>query len=156
MAKKLLILNIFFKNSDKFRRRTSLHMQFIIKLMLTLPLLIAFIILQNTAKATDLSKTVCTITINSSEEQETFKKYLKPQGFKFVELIPSNDEVDSKVNWFAKACKRVKENGIHCDALVVSGHFGGIFFDSNRINPSLSLEDMEAQSCSSSYEVVVS
>lgn len=123
--------------------------------MLTLPLLIAFIILQNTAKATDLSKTVCTITINSSEEQETFKKYLKPQGFKFVELIPSNDEVDSKVNWFAKACKRVKENGIHCDALVVSGHFGGIFFDSNRINPSLSLEDMEAQSCSASCEGVL-
>ena len=102
--------------------------------------------------------TICTITINSSDEREEFRRNLEPQGFKIHELIEDSpraenkEEVDSK-DWFESACKKISEEGAHCDALVISGHFGGTFFGSS--GKSLSLEQLEKASCSNSCDAVL-
>ena len=102
--------------------------------------------------------TICTITINSSEEREEFRKNLEPQGFQIRELIEDSprsenkEELDSK-DWFVTACKKLSEEGTHCDALVISGHFGGTFF--GKSGKSLSLEQLEKASCSNSCNAVL-
>lgn len=60
------------------------------------------------------------MTFNSSDEKIVFNQQLAPLGYKLVELVPQNKDPQ----WFSKACASVKS----CDILVVSGHFGGIFF----------------------------
>lgn len=72
---------------------------------------------------------VCSITINSADEIQTFKKFLPKQNFDFIELLPSqiNEAQDHSSHWFDEACKKQPR----CDILVVSGHFGGIFFGSS-------------------------
>ena len=81
--------------------------------------------------------TVCTVTINSSEEKEVFKSYLG-DNFNFIELTQfatgGND-------WFMKAC----QSGVECDILVVSGHFGGSFFGSSSYR--LSLSELQSRAC---------
>ncbi len=92
--------------------------------------------------------TICTITLNSSDEKEVFKQQLK--GFQFKELVPDQKE-DSKDassdprSWFQKSCEAFEAENVQCDALVISGHFGGTFFGSSGKN--LSLEDLEDASC---------
>lgn len=66
------------------------------------------------------AKTVCSMTFNSADEKQVFKQYLTPMGYEQVELVPQNKDPE----WFSKACASVKT----CDILVISGHFGGIFF----------------------------
>jgi hypothetical protein len=66
------------------------------------------------------AKTVCTMTFNSVDEKQLFSKHLSPIGYKQVELVPENRDP----NWFKKACA----SDLSCDILVVSGHFGGLFF----------------------------
>ncbi len=83
-------------------------------------------------------KTVCTMTINSSDEADTFKKFLSPQEFNFIELTKSDDS-----QWLAKAC----EKKVNCDMLIISGHFAGSFFGSSRIH--MPIEDLEIHSCKS-------
>ncbi|MCY4320921.1 MAG: hypothetical protein OXC37_00730 [Bdellovibrionaceae bacterium] len=86
---------------------------------------------------------VCSITINSSDEIEVFKKFLDPEDFEFVELLPQsiNEEQDHSSHWFDKAC----EKNYQCDILVISGHFGGTFF--GKSGYSLPTELMEEKSC---------
>ena len=119
----------------------------------------------------DSSKpTVCTVTINSSEEKEVFESYLG-EAFNFVELTNleqlkasetltnSNDlnsyldvaegifterVIKNKEDWFLEACQL----GIECDILVISGHFGGSFFGSSGY--SLSLSELQRRSCQES------
>lgn len=79
-------------------------------------------------------KTVCSMTINSSEEIQAFQKHLTPKGFQFVELVTESP------NWLEEAVNK----NIRCDILVVSGHFGGSFFGHRG---RLSLEDLETQAC---------
>ena len=81
--------------------------------------------------------TVCTVTINSTEEKEVFQSYLG-DDFNFVELteFASNGE-----DWFMGACK----SGVECDILVVSGHFGGSFFGESGYR--LSLSELQSRSC---------
>lgn len=79
-------------------------------------------------------KTVCTVTMNSTQEKELFQQYLKE--FNFVELTH-----ESTQDWFGAACKQ----GIKCDVLLFSGHFGGSFFGSEDYK--LSLEALEDFSC---------
>jgi hypothetical protein len=84
----------------------------------------------------DNRKTVCSITINSKDEIQTYKRHLPEQNFKFVELVTSEQD------WLKRACaQRLK-----CDVVVMSGHFGGSFFGTNGY---LALEEMEAASCDS-------
>jgi len=88
--------------------------------------------------------TVCTITVNSADERETFRRNLPDDRFQFVELVERG-----RPDWLASACRA----GIRCDVLVISGHFdGGDEFYSDRIDAreSLPVDEMERVSCSDS------
>jgi hypothetical protein len=89
-------------------------------------------------------KTVCTITVNSSDEKETFRRNLPPDRFQFVELVERG-----RPDWLASACRQ----GVRCDVLVISGHYdGGKEFYSSRLDTAefLPVEEMERVSCSDS------
>src|SRR5437867_4083352 len=87
--------------------------------------------------------TVCTITVNSSDEKEMFRRYLPEDKFQFVELVERG-----RPDWLASACQR----RVRCDVLVISGHFDGSEFFSDQVNVSefLPVEEMERVSCSES------
>jgi len=92
--------------------------------------------------------TVCTITVNSADEKDAFRRYLPKDKFEFVELVePGNRD------WLASACQRQ----IQCDVLVISGHFGGAqvaateFYSAEPGGTAfLPVEQMERASCSES------
>ena len=95
---------------------------------------------------------ICSITINSSDEIEIFKEELGTKDFDFIELVPlSVESRPNNVHWFTDACNK----GYQCDVLVVSGHFGGLFFGENH-NYILPVDIMEKQSCSKSCAGVLS
>ncbi|MEP7182286.1 MAG: hypothetical protein ABI886_08880 [Betaproteobacteria bacterium] len=88
--------------------------------------------------------TVCTITVNSPDEREMFRRSLPDDQFQFVELVERG-----RPDWLASACRR----GIRCDLLVISGHFdAGTEFYSDRLDARefLPVEEMERVSCSDS------
>lgn len=87
------------------------------------------------------AKTICSMTLNSADEAEMFRQRLEPQGFKFVELVPKS----KNPNWFKDACA----SGIRCDALIISGHYGGLFFG-EKSSSTISMAEMESASCSNS------
>lgn len=89
-------------------------------------------------------KTVCTITVNSSDEKETFRQNLPKDKYRFVELVEKG-----RSDWLASSCQK----GIQCDVLLVSGHFNaGETFYSDRIetNEYLQMDELERASCSDS------
>src|SRR5438132_11819971 len=89
-------------------------------------------------------KTVCTITVNSADEKEAFRRSLPPDKFQFVELVERG-----RPDWLASACRQ----RIRCDVLVISGHFdAGTEFYSDRLDARefLPVEEMERVSCSES------
>ena len=91
-------------------------------------------------KSLDSTKpTVCSMTLNSKDEREVFRKHLG-NSFNFVELVNPDDG-----EWLRKSC----DSQIRCDILVVSGHFGGSFFGSSG---RLSMETLENSSCESSCQ----
>ena len=95
-------------------------------------------------------KTVCTITVNSPDEKETFQRHLPPGEYRFVELVERG-----RPDWLASACQQ----RVSCDALIISGHFdGGEEFYTDRLDTSeyLSVEEMERSSCSESCPGVFS
>jgi len=91
-------------------------------------------------------KTVCTITVNSADEKETFRRSLPPGEFQFVELVERGRQ-----DWLASACRQ----GVRCDVLVVSGHYdGGNQFFSDRLDQDehLPVDELERASCSGSCD----
>ena len=89
-------------------------------------------------------KTVCTITVNSADEKEVFRRYLPSDTFDFVELVERG-----RPDWLASACRK----GVRCDLLVISGHFDdGTEFYSGRagVRESLPVEVLQRASCSNS------
>jgi hypothetical protein len=89
-------------------------------------------------------KTVCTITVNSSDEKQTFERFLPRDDYRFVELVERG-----RPDWLASACR----NRVKCDALIVSGHFdGGTEFYTDRLDvrESLPVHELERASCSES------
>src|SRR5206468_11893247 len=89
-------------------------------------------------------KTVCTITVNSPDEKELFKRRLPAGDYQFVELVERG-----RADWLASACRQ----GIRCDVLLISGHFdGGTEFYSDRLDAqeSLPVEELQRASCSDS------
>jgi hypothetical protein len=89
-------------------------------------------------------KTVCTITVNSPDEKEIFRRSLPADEFQFVELVERG-----RPDWLASACQA----GVRCDVLVISGHFdGGDEFYSDRpdMREYLPVDEMERVSCSDS------
>ena len=89
-------------------------------------------------------KTVCTITVNSADEKETFRRYLPPDKFRFVELVERG-----RSDWLASACQA----RTRCDVLVISGHYDGrdeFYSDQPGVREFLPVEEMERASCSKS------
>ncbi len=89
-------------------------------------------------------KTVCTITVNSADEKETFRKRLPPGAYDFVELVEKG-----RAEWLGTSCRK----GVQCDVLVVSGHFNaGDDFYSDRLenNEYLRVDELERAACSDS------
>jgi hypothetical protein len=89
-------------------------------------------------------KTVCTITVNSPDEKETFRRHLPPGDYNFVELVERG-----RPDWLASACQQK----VACDALIISGHFDGgeeFYTDSLDTSEYLSVAEMERASCSDS------
>ena len=97
--------------------------------------------------ATDIHaapRTVCTITVNSSDEKEMFRQRLPKDQYQFVELVERG-----RPDWLASACSQ----GVRCDILVISGHFDGVTeFYSDQVAASeyLPVAEMERASCSES------
>ncbi len=98
-------------------------------------------------------KTVCTITLNSTQEQATFKKFLSPKDFKFIELTdfdPGHIGTDRvKSQWFKKAC----DAKLQCDIIVSSAHFGGLFWGISGYQ--LGMDAIEQNSCSNTCDGIL-
>ena len=106
--------------------------------------LTAFVVAISVHDAQAARKTVCSITVNSSDEVETFRRNLPPDKFQFVELVERG-----RPDWLASACRR----GVHCDILVISGHYDGRdeFYSQNvEAEEYLPIDEMERVSCSAS------
>src|SRR6478735_8115550 len=89
-------------------------------------------------------QTVCTVTINSADEQKTFRRYLPADKYDFVELVGRN-----RRDWLASACQAQ----VSCDVLLISGHHGegNVFFsDSLDKGEFLPIEELERMGCSDS------
>ncbi len=89
-------------------------------------------------------KTVCTVTINSSDEKDAFQRHLPRGDYRFVELVERGQP-----DWLAAACRR----GVTCDALIISGHFDdGTEFYTDRFDDRefLTVHEMQRASCSAS------
>ncbi len=87
------------------------------------------------------SKTVCTMTFNSSDEKRVFQKELSPLGHQIVELVPDNKDP----MWLQKSCEELTLKNQQCDSLLISGHFGGIFFGEQKSTTLLLSEMMAAK-----------
>jgi hypothetical protein len=89
-------------------------------------------------------KTVCTITVNSPDEKDVFRRSLPQSDFQFVELVERG-----RPDWLASACHK----DVRCDVLIISGHFDdGTEFYSDRLGAreSLPTDELERVSCSES------
>lgn len=89
-------------------------------------------------------QTVCTITINSPDEKQTFRRFLPAEKYDFVELVGRN-----RHEWLASACQAKVE----CDVLLISGHHGegNVFFsDALEKDEFLPIEELERVGCSDS------
>jgi len=111
---------------------------------LKLALLAALLVAAWTHDVRADKKTVCTITVNSPDEKEIFRRSLPEDDFQFVELVERG-----RPDWLASACRK----DVHCDVLLISGHFDdGTEFYSDRLDAreSLPVDAMERASCSDS------
>lgn len=89
-------------------------------------------------------QTVCTVTINSADEQKTFRRFLPADKYNFVELVERN-----RPDWLGSAC----EAKVSCDVLLISGHHGegNVFFsDSLERGEHLPIAELERVACSDS------
>src|SRR6202171_4301611 len=89
-------------------------------------------------------KTVCSITVNSPDEKEAFRRSLPADKYQFVELVERG-----RSDWLESACRQ----GTRCDVLVISGHYdGGNEFFSEKLEARefLPVAEMERVSCSDS------
>ena len=87
-------------------------------------------------------QTVCTITVNSPEEKQSFARHLPADRARFVELVERG-----RPDWLATACQA----SIACDVLVISGHYDGdneFFSDRLDVNEHLPVSELERASCS--------
>jgi hypothetical protein len=90
------------------------------------------------------TQTVCTITVNSADEKEAFRRYLPAATAKFVELVERG-----RPDWLASACHA----GVSCDVLIISGHYDGgneFFSDQLETREFLPVDELERVSCSDS------
>ena len=115
----------------------------------TVALAIAVLSIGSTMQAHAANKrTVCTITVNSSDEKEMFERRLPASQYQFVELVEKG-----RPDWLESACRQ----GVRCDMLIISGHFDGdnngnnVFYsDQLAATEFLPVAEMERASCSES------
>lgn len=88
--------------------------------------------------ATAAPKRICTMTLNSENEREVLRSLYAGSDVEVTELVPANKDPQ----WLQKAC----QSGIECDVLLVSGHFGGVFFGEG-VSTTLDLKEIEKLSC---------
>ena len=127
------------------------------KVVLLISLALVSIVHANVDLSTldEKKKTVCSVTINSSEEIDTFKSKLSHEDFQFIELTdfypnPNPGEYfNDSEKWFNLAC----ESQVRCDVLVISGHFGGSFFGESGLG--LKMDQLEAKSCNNSCDGIL-
>lgn len=89
-------------------------------------------------------KTVCTVTINSPDERDSFQRHLPRDGYRVVELVKRG-----RPDWLESACR----SDVTCDALIISGHFdnGTEFYTDSFVDREfLTLHEMQTASCSAS------
>ena len=89
---------------------------------------------------------VCSITLNSDNEIQIFKKHLSSKAFSFIELAPQHHNLDhssSEAQWFNKTCQN---SNVQCDVLVISGHFADMFFGTDNKHI-LSVYELEKIAC---------
>lgn len=94
------------------------------------------------AAAQPALKTVCTVTVNSADEKDSFERRLPASRWRFVELVERG-----RPDWLASACQA----GVRCDVLVISGHFDGVdefFSDRLEVREFLPVSELERASCS--------
>jgi hypothetical protein len=97
-----------------------------------------------TPLAAGQKQTVCTITVNSADEKEAFRRHLPADKYQFVELVERD-----RPDWLASACRA----GIACDVLIISGHYDGsseFFSDRLELSEHLPVDELERVSCSAS------
>lgn len=85
---------------------------------------------------------VCSITLNSTDEINVFRKNLQPRRFTFVELVPIK-HYGGEHRWLSQTCSSPQ---LRCDVLIVSGHFAGMFFGSDN-DYILSMSELEEMAC---------
>ncbi|MFT3666012.1 hypothetical protein [Piscinibacter sp.] len=89
-------------------------------------------------------RTVCTITVNSPDEKESFRRHLGTEKYRFVELVERG-----RPDWLDSSCRA----GVFCDILVISAHYDGgneFFPDSLDAREFLPVSELERVSCSGS------
>ncbi len=104
----------------------------------------------STSHAAAEKQTVCTITVNSPDEKETFRRYLPESKYRFVELVERG-----RSDWLASSC-RAK---VACDVLIVSAHYDGgneFFSDQLEARDYLTVTELERVSCSGSCPTLFS
>ena len=70
------------------------------------------------AEAHAEKKTVCSITVNSPDEKQIFRRNLPADEFDFVELVERG-----RPDWLASACRA----GVRCDVLYVTSEPNRLF-----------------------------
>jgi hypothetical protein len=109
-----------------------------------LAVLAAFFVPALAAADQDNKQTVCTITVNSADEKEAFRRHLPESKYRFVELVERG-----RPDWLASACQA----RVSCNVLIISGHYdGGNEFFSDQLESSdfLPVDELERVSCSAS------
>lgn len=104
----------------------------------------------STSYAAPEKQTVCTITVNSPDEKEVFRRFLPESKYRFVELVERN-----RSDWLASSC-RAK---VACDVLIVSAHYDGgneFFSDQLESRDFLTVTELERVSCSGSCPTLFS
>jgi hypothetical protein len=112
--------------------------------------LLGFLWVASAHAAPAAERTICTITVNSADEKEAFRRHLPAERYRFVELVEKG-----RPDWLRSACERK----IACDVLVVSGHYNaGDVFYSDRLesNEYLRVDELERASCSDSCPALFS
>ncbi|CAN5709862.1 hypothetical protein BH10BDE1_BH10BDE1_03180 [soil metagenome] len=92
-------------------------------------------------------KTVCTLTLNSKDEGDSFREHFSPKLWNFVELTEGVEPRTS--GWLPRVC----EKKVSCDVLVISGHFAGTFFGDSELT--LAMDDLENASCNSKCDGIM-
>jgi hypothetical protein len=94
--------------------------------------------------------TVCSMTLNSDDEREIFRKQIEKDTKTYNPMVELTDFGGS--DWYEKACS----SGIKCDQLLISSHFSDTFSGtSNGVRRSLSLKKIEKAGCEHSCDGIL-